>query len=149
MHYQENPLIRSCTVALLVAVAVAAWSGPAAAGGPDLVGAAAVEQVGDRLGLDLTPDVPSFRLEGRTRAGWFATSHFYIDVDLHALRWPKSWILMPASLGLEAVVGRTSVFLEAGVGVSLRGLETFSPLLPPGSLFPALTLGIAYGRRGG
>lgn len=141
-------MIRSCTVALLLAVPVVAWSGRAVAGESQVQGAAAVEQVGERLGLDLTLDIPSFRLEGRTRAGWFTTSHFYLDVDLHALRWPKSWILMPASLGLETVVGRASVFLEAGVGVSLSGLETFTPLLPPGKLFPTLTLGIAYGARG-
>ncbi len=133
-----------------LALAAALWSLSDRAGAQSIAGVAVADDPGmeDRLGLDLKLEVPEFRIDGRTRVGWFTTSHFYLDIDLHALKWPRSWILMPASLGLEASVGRTSVFLEAGVGVSLSGLETFSPLLPPGKLFPALTLGFMYGKRG-
>jgi hypothetical protein len=127
--------------------AAGAQEEPAAGAQPEeVLDAATLEGT---LGLLATSEIPSFTLKGSPRRGLFANSQFYLNFDFNALRWPSSWILMPACLGLERTLSDTSsMFVEAGLGISLSGLETFSPMLDRGTVFPTLTLGLAFRKSG-
>ena len=89
---------------------------------------------------DLSLEPPSFLIEGKQRDVFDLDAHLLISVDLDAKKWARGWVLMPATLGLMATGHRGTLMLNAGFAVSLSGLESFSPLLYRGRLFPALTL---------
>ncbi len=84
------------------------------------------------------------RLGARRRTALYLGATFYAEVDLRTPARQTDLFLVPASLGIERLVGRgVSVFAEIGPVWMINGTETADEVLYQGSWFPVGQFGFA------
>ena len=98
----------------------------------------------DKSWIVLVDNSFGFRLGEKREQVIYLTSAVYFDIDLRTPRRQTDYYVMPAVVGFETMVGKFgSFFVEAGVAVSINGMETRVGVLYEGAVFPVMTLGVA------
>lgn len=103
------------------------------------------ELIFDDLGWVLAGSVAvAVRFGSRRQAAIYLSSIFYAEVDLHTPTRQTDLFWVPASVGLEYLLGRgVSVFFELGPVWMINGTETADQVLYDGAWFPVGQLGVA------
>jgi len=97
----------------------------------------------DRSWVVSLEHVAALRLGQRRSLALYVNSFVYLDIDLRTPQRQTDVYLAPASLGLEARLGRRfSAFLELGFAIGLNGTQTHTGLLYVSDIFPIGKLGL-------
>jgi hypothetical protein len=88
----------------------------------------------------------SLRFGKGKRKNFYLNTSFYVDQDLHDPRRQTDYYLRAAALGFETVVSKFgNFFVDAGMILSINGMETTRGVLYEGDWFPVMRIG--FGAR--